>query len=164
MKSNELYMGVDPGVGGGIALIDSDLQIVKLRNMPETLTDMIEFFFSIAVDYEVKACIMEKVWAMPMDAIKASFALGKNIGRLEACLTAIHVPWEEITPQSWMKYFSLYKGAAKGKTQWKNELRDLATRMFGVTKKEVNLQVADALLIARYCYDKTNNRERGKVL
>lgn len=56
----EFYLGLDPGVSGGIAVIRSDGTVVDVFKMPETPRDVLEVL--AAVDSPRRA-ILEKVAA-----------------------------------------------------------------------------------------------------
>lgn len=158
-----MYMGIDPGVGGGIVLLDEKGAIALIRKMPETLTDMNDFFNEVTWEHKIDKCVIELVHARPTDTPVVAFALGQNYGQLSSFMTVYKVPYETVSPQKWQKYYNMKRdGKAESTSSWKNRLRDLATRMFGLTSKEIILQVADAALIARYCYN-LYGRKEGNV-
>lgn len=142
-----LYMGIDPGKSGSITILDDKGNIVDCIKMPETTRDIHE---ALQKYYgRIKYCVIEKVHARPGNGSAASFTFGKNYGSLLMALVCNDIPFEEITPQKWQKYFEL--GTSGGeKTEWKNKLKDKSQKMFPHIK--VTLQLADSILIAVYCF------------
>lgn len=147
-----MYMGIDPGMTGGIVILDADGKIVSKHKMPETLTVMVELFDYIYFEYTIQHCCVELVHAIPMDTPKTAFVLGNNFGRLEILLTTHRIPYETVTPTKWQNSFGLKKEKNEGHTSWKNRIRDVGLRIYGMEKKDLILQISDAAMIARYCY------------
>ncbi len=101
--------------------------------------------------------------------IGASHARGSAMfnfgaGALEAFLIAASIPYELVTPATWIRPLGLplRRRAARGKLvtsdgkvpetdhQWKSRLRTKAQQLHPTVK--VTLAVADALLLATYCH------------
>jgi len=141
------YLGIDPGQSGGIALLDQGYKVVFCVKMPKTLKDMDDLFKGLP---DQTMCVIEKVHSMPGQGVASSFKFGMNYGSLRALLVSNEIPFEESTPQKWMKFFSMKKEKTESKTDWKNRLKGKAQQFF--PKTVVTLAVADALLIARYAH------------
>lgn len=77
------------------------------------------------------------------------FTFGKSYGMLLGFLTAANIPYMQVVPHVWQKYFDLHRQEGQTDTQWKNVIKDKALFMFPGTK--VTLATADALLMAEYC-------------
>ena len=79
MKSHFKYIGIDPGAGGGIAVIDENNNI-KAYKCPSSSEDMALLFEVLIGDTpsdDIKL-LMERVWARPGNAVRAAFTYGVN--------------------------------------------------------------------------------------
>ena len=81
--------------------------------------------------------------------LKAISSFMKNVGHIEMALLALNIPFKEVTPQTWMKYYGMRKEKTESKTEWKRRLRELLQRIMPDVK--VTNDTADAILIANYC-------------
>ena len=144
--SKKQHMGIDPGKGGSIVIIEDRL-VVEMYKMPEDSSELLEIFEK---HKDVDFAVLERVHGMPGMGGVSMFTFGKNYGHIEMALMAIKIPFETVTPQKWMKEFQMTKKKfGESKTQWKNRLKSLAVKLF--PKVKVTLAYADALLIAEYC-------------
>lgn len=158
---DKIYIGIDPGSSsGGMCIIgvpdDKDL-ITYYRTIEfkkETEKDIFDtlHFHRMPKNNFVKA-IIEKVHSMPGQGVSSSFKFGQNYGFLKGILTALSIPYEEVTPQRWMKYYGMKKNKEESKTEWKRRLRQRAEQLFPNVKITAN--TADAILIANYCKNNT---------
>lgn len=139
-----IYIGVDPGKNGGIAIIDSD-GVIAFPFSEERLLIELD---GIAQEYEC-ICYLEHVHAMPKQGVSSTFNFGMNFGFIQGVLKAYEIPYELVTPQKWKKEFSC--------TSDKNTSIEVCKRLF----PNVNLKaterckkdhdgIAEALLIAEY--------------
>lgn len=152
-----IYIGIDPGLSGGIAYIAvHNAYTIKLPEiegleapsittvalkMPDTEADTAEFFKQITINKEVKALI-EKVHSMPKQGVTSSFTFGRNYGFLRGCLISHGISFDEVQPAIWQKTLGcLTKGD-------KNVSKAKAQQLFPELK--VTHATADALLIAEY--------------
>ena len=139
-----VFIGIDPGVSGGIAWLDEDGNVVRTVKMPETdrdiLTELGAWLPARAVIERVQA------YSAPGRAMgaKSAFTFGGGFRALKMALTACDIPYEEITPQSWQKFMSC---RTKGD---KNISKAKAQQLFPSVKKITHAN-ADALLIAEFC-------------
>lgn len=141
-----LYIGADPGVSGGIAILQEDGALHDLIPMPETERDILDYFLQYQ-DWEAPVTVrLEKLWGRPGMGGASMFKLGANVGALRIAVMAAGLRLDEVTPQKWMKEFQLVREKGVGQTEWKNVLKGLAQKLFPKTK--VTLKTADALLIA----------------
>jgi crossover junction endodeoxyribonuclease RuvC len=146
-----IYVGIDPGASGGIAIIDTMEGLehpVKAHKMPGTSRDILD----LLTPYERCDCqgVLEKVHSMPEQGVASTFKFGVNFGELRMALTAAWIPFQEVTPQKWQKFFSLPTLKQCGsKTAKKNKHKEKAQQLFPGLK--ITHAIADALLIAEYC-------------
>ena len=139
-----IYIGVDPGKNGGIAIIDSD-GVIAFPFSEERLLIELD---GIAQEYEC-ICYLEHVHAMPKQGVSSTFNFGMNFGFIQGVLKAYAIPYELVTPQKWKKEFSC--------TSDKNTSIEVCKRLFpGVNLKATERcrkdhdGMAEALLIAEY--------------
>jgi len=138
MKS-ELYIGIDPGKSGGIALIERGGSAF-VHKMPDTDMDIIELFRSF--DCGCSSAMIEQVHSMPGQGVASCFEFGRGFGALIMALVACSIPFERVSPQKWQRAMGcLTKGD-------KNVSKRKAQEIF--PKIKVTHATADALLIAEY--------------
>lgn len=135
----KLYIGIDPGVSGGIAFIPESEEPWVIK-MPETDADLREAF-QIGIDYQPFA-MLERVHSMPGQGVASSFTFGEGYGKLQMVLTCCGIPYDRVTPQKWQKFMDCM---TKGN---KNVSKARAQSLFPNIK--VTHAIADALLIAEY--------------
>ena len=150
-----IYIGVDPGKNGGIAIIDSD-GVIAFPFSEERLLIELD---GIAQEYEC-ICYLEHVHAMPKQGVSSTFNFGMNFGFIQGVLKAYGIPYELVTPQKWKKEFSC--------TSDKNTSIEVCKRLFpGVNLKATDRcrkdhdGLAEALLIAEYGRRHYNGKEEN---
>lgn len=135
-------LGIDPGASGGIAIVGDKLYAVS---MPETLMDIWQELQTWRT--EVKVAYIENVHTMPGDGRASAGKFMRNVGNLEAFLTAAAIPFERVAPGVWQKAMGcLTKGD-------KNVSKRRAQELFPTLR--ITHATADALLIAAYGLRKT---------
>ena len=100
-----VWIGIDPGKKGGYALIYEELGKVEAYPWDdgEFTKKMFELYDS---GCECKCCL-EKVGAMPKQGLASTFNFGTSFGFIQGVLTAYHIPYQLVPPQTWKKAFSL---------------------------------------------------------
>lgn len=141
------FIGADPGGSGGIAVLDENGSIVEAKPMMETPTDIYDFLSKYTQD---STCCIERVHGMPGMGGASMFTFGKNFGYLQMALICNKIPFEDPTPQKWMKYYQMKRAKTESKTEWKNRLKAMAQQLHPSHK--ITLATSDAILIATYCY------------
>ena len=140
------FIGIDPGVSGGIAWT-SPLGD-QCKPMPATLHDTIDLLESILdqqADGKTVVYIEELpkyVGPIPSSAV---FVMARNYGQLEGALATMDVSIRHVKPQAWQKALGLGTSKGGSKSDWKNKLKAKAQHLF--PEEEVTLKTADALLI-----------------
>lgn len=172
---NRYFIGVDPGASGGIAVIYPSGHL-KAIAMPKTEQDVWRWFSELSppslmmvemgedgetldVQPVIVHAVIEKVGGYigggegekGGGAANGSsmFKFGTSYGGLRMALIAAEIPFEEKTPQTWQKTFSLSKAKGESKTSFKNRLKAKAQQLF--PSGSITLATADAILIAEYC-------------
>ena len=148
MNKEIIYIGIDPGLSGGIAILNQDGSVKEVVAMPDTPRDIYEFLLSYKED---SRCVLEDVGhGMPGQSSKATATFARHNGHLEMALLALGIPTEKVTPQKWIKVYQLKKKKEQDKNEWKNILKAKAQSLFPQLGKKVTLKTCDALLIAEY--------------
>jgi hypothetical protein len=134
------YIGVDPGVSGGIAGVDEAGSIVFAVKMPDTVAGLL----SVLTQRGGNAiALLEFVHATPQMGVRSAFTFGHGVGRLEASLEATGIPYSEIAPAKWQRLMDCRTGGNKNVTKaW-------AAIRWPMTK--VTHAIADALILAECC-------------
>ncbi len=142
-----IYIGIDPGKNGGIAVIGK----LSLENYCGASVYSDSELLNVCELFKGNPCIcyLEHVHAMPKQGVSSTFNFGMNFGFIQGVLKAYGIPYELVTPQKWKKEFSC--------TSDKNTSIEVCKRLF----PNVNLKatdrcrkehdgMAEALLIAEY--------------
>lgn len=162
-----LYLGIDPGQAGGVAILlsrASGLEVAGIHPMPETERDIWNLFFGVPHLPYQRVAMIERVHSMPNQSAQSGFTFGAGYGGLRMAIIACGIPFEEVTPQSWQKAFGIKpRGKEENKGQFKKRLRAKAQQLFPSLaiwneSKSLGRQlaIADALLIAEFCRRKHN--------
>lgn len=140
------FLGADPGVGGGIAVITSwndeggGSRVAHAWPMPVTDRDLLELLRENAPT--VKLAVLEEVHSSPQMGVKSAFTFGREFGRLRMALGYFGFPVELVKPQRWQATLGcLSKGD-------KRKLKARAQELF--PSAVVTLYTADAILLAEY--------------
>lgn len=143
------YIGVDPGVSGGWAMLDSQGGVVawmKMADTPEGIAGQPgELILPLPPASRVRA-LVEKIHAFPAMGKAAAFTFGGSYWSIRTALTASSVPFDEVQPKLWQKIIGISyppKLAARDK---KNITKARAQQLFPRTP--VTHAIADALLLA----------------
>lgn len=134
------FIGIDPGKGGGIAVING-LEIRGLLPLAKA-TERDVWDFVREYRSEPAIATIEKVSSSPQMGVTSSFTFGRSLGYLRGMLTAMEIRFDEVSPQRWQKLLGCLTGGDKNISKAK------AQQLF----PQVNMThaIADALLIAEY--------------
>ena len=141
-----IFIGIDPGLSGGIAVID-ELGIVQpdgVVKMPPTEADLLTFLgrFSAIKEGMQPRAVLERVSSSPQMGVVSAFTFGRGVGALRMALAAACIPFDAVTPGKWQRYMGCLSGGVKNVT--KRRAQELFPSM------KVTHAVADALLLAEY--------------
>lgn len=140
-----IYIGIDPGKKGAIALLSGDTIHVSTFYGKRYAA----ILKSVAESDEGAICCLEHVGARPGQGVTSMFSFGENFGFIQGLLTAYSIPFELVRPQKWKKEFSI--------TADKNSSIDVCNRLFPDVSllatpkcKKPSDGIAEALLMAEY--------------
>lgn len=140
-----LYVGIDPGQSGALAVLGDEFECPIV--IPFDRCEYISILSKISAKESI-VCL-EYVTSMPGQGVKSMFSFGENFGFIKGVLEALQVPYELVRPQKWKRAFSV--------TSDKNMSIDVCQRLFpGVYLKRSEKcrrdddGMAEALLMAEY--------------
>ncbi len=136
-----LYLGIDPGVNGGLAVLQRDGRIRVRRQMPDTDHDLIEALRAIGRDRAV--AVIERAQASRQMGVVSAFTYGRGFGALLMALAAAHIPYDLVSPPQWQRAMNCLSRGQKNVTKRR------AQALFPDTT--ITHATADALLIAEFC-------------
>ena len=149
---NQLWIGIDPGQSGALAMIDKDNIIHTLSDWPGdeigAAAIVREIQDETEIQYHIVAAI-ERVHSMPKQGVASTFKFGTNYGIWRGILAALGIPFYTVGVHQWQK------GVIQ-KAQDKKPALAAASRLFPTAElygprgggKDGR---ADALLIAHWC-------------
>jgi crossover junction endodeoxyribonuclease RuvC len=148
-----IFIGIDPGLKGGIAVI-ADNKLSVSMEMPLTankkemgVKGIFRMFFKMR-SLDAFFCIIEKAQAMPKQGVTGVFNYGRGYGELIAILKILEIPYQEIQSQKWKKEFSLIK---KNKRESVNIAQKLfPSEIFMTERGRLMDGKAEACLMAEY--------------
>ena len=159
----KIFIGVDPGKSGGIAIINVFTNEIFVTPMILSGKDVdakaiADWITSNTYKYEHPITCIEKVHAMPGQGVTSMFKFGFVTGVMHGIIRTLGIPLHLVTPQAWKK--EILAGTPKDK----EAAIDFCRRIY----PQVNLLatersrkphsgIADALCIARYAKEKYNN-------
>ena len=156
--NDKLFVGIDPGMNGGIAFIkpEMDSDYIKVTRCPKTVHEMARLFeagIGMAKNNASIILFVEHVWAFPGDGKVSAFRFGYNYGLWKGIASVNEIDVYNITPRKWQG--SLDPPANLHGRERKKWLKEYAESLFPNIK--VTYNVSDAILIANYakeCYYK----------
>lgn len=125
-------VGIDPGLDGAIALIDTDIMKLHVEDMPtyeikvgRSMKRRISahgFAMLLAGLYQIDHVFIERVGAMPGQGVTSMFSFGYSAGLTEGIVAARGCAYSYLTPQEWQKLARVSGG--------KDGSREKASRLF----------------------------------
>jgi len=147
-QSRFKYIGIDPGAGGGIAVIDRTGKMSAYK-CPKSSDDMALLFQIVMGDTppdKVKL-LMERVWARPTNAVRAAFSYGTNYGQWLGITACNEIKMNTVIPVEWIKWVGCPKALKRDvRKRW---LKEKARELYPDVNK-LTLATSDAILITHY--------------
>ena len=148
-----IYIGIDPGKSGAMALVWPDGQpATGVCRSDATFADQADWL--LGFDLTQAVAVMEKVSSSPQMGVVSAFSFGKSQGFLIGLLTAMKIPYHEVTPQKWQRAMGCMSGGDK------NVTKHAAQKLWPHLK--ITHRDADARLIAEYGRRFINNGGASK--
>lgn len=151
MTYEQLYIGIDPGAHGGIAVLHANGSVFDVAPMPETPLEIFLHLQDVKSQAELVTALLENVGhGMPGQSSSATAKFARHCGHIEMALISLGIPTVTVTPNKWMRHFQLGRSSEYTKTEWKNRLKAKAQQIFPSLGRKVTLSTCDALLMAEY--------------
>jgi hypothetical protein len=104
-------LGVDPGIHGGLAIMDDDMLIAAI-DIPTIGTGAKERVDVRAIrtwilEHRPKHAVLERAQAMPNQGASSGFKFGRAVGAIEAAIVLCGVPSEIVEPTAWKRFWRL---------------------------------------------------------
>jgi hypothetical protein len=153
MSDYDIYIGIDPGLKGGITVISArktvihriPVRTVESSNRKKKSVYDLDGLVEIFKPYSKRSVIigLERVSPRPGEGTVSSFTFGKGVGQLEGLCAAFGFTVEEISPVTWKKEFPELKSEAfnqlkeqvKEKQKQSKEIKDKAKK--NLNSKEI---------------------------
>lgn len=147
------YVGIDPGINGAVAWINSEEpDVVSYEKTPTipigkgkkeySVHGMARLLKTFIIGSFV---ILEKVHSMPDQGVASSFNFGRGFGLWEGIIASLCIPYELTPPQRWKKETMYGMKREKGSSILK------AYQIFPhLNLKKSDHDIADAILMAVY--------------
>ena len=107
------YLGIDPGISGGISLIDENKKIILTEIMPIFKSDknkkeldvkeIVAILKRLQEDFGITQAGLESVHAFPGQGVSSMFKFGKVFGIIIGILQALDIPYSFIRPLRWQR-------------------------------------------------------------
>ncbi len=149
-------LGVDPGVYGGMAIVDIDqfgtggAKLIEAIDIPihgvaaKERVD-VAAILAFIVRHQPSHAYIERAQAMPKQGASSGFKYGRAVGAIEAAITCSDVPLTIIEPTTWKKFHQLRGGDKESGRQRALQLFPAAHAMLARKKDHGR---AEAALIA----------------
>ena len=149
-----VIIGIDPGLSGAIAELDSGVILVsdmptfavKRGNKTRRFVDPVRLAAILRILYSPDHIILEEVASMPKQGVASTFSFGRAFGIVEGVIGALGIPVTYVRPAVWKREMKLT--ADKGQSQL------LATHLFPKDAGQWPLKKhdgrAEAALLAEY--------------
>ncbi len=159
-----IYVGIDPGITGAIALIApdgsarvKDMPIITIEKKTKTKKGNVAHkrmidkqalvtILKTLVGFEVHI-FLEQVGVMPGEGSVGAFSFGKGCGIIEGAIAALGLPLTMVTPMAWKKVMVTGKGG-RDKNVSRLRCQELFPQVDCHLKKHDGR--AEAVLIAEY--------------
>ncbi len=169
-----VYLGIDPGLGGGLAVLDGNVR--RLVAIPETPEDTWHWLQQqvcqanglprpgsyAVIEQQIPrptSWINKATGQYQSSILKSTCLLYGNYQLLLGMLTALGISYEVVTAKDWQEALSIPQRVKGEKpTKHKNRLKTKAQALY--PRAGVTLATCDALLLAHYA----RLKHEGKLL
>ena len=139
-----IYIGIDPGKAGAMAVIqESDVAVI-----PFGKGEYIRYLTDIKQKFPHVCCI-EEVHALHGNGVTSSFNFGTTYGWLLGMLDAVGISYQTIAPQKWKKEFGHTSDKVQSVEVCRRLYPDVNLKRTERSKKDDD-NFAEAVLMATY--------------
>jgi len=152
-----LTIGIDPGLGGGIAGLWGK-EVIAIKDMPVmeksygkgnqvNPVGLASILMEMRVPGKPVRVIIEQVGAMPKQGVSSMFSFGDSFGVLRGVCGALQYSMSFVIPQTWQKRAGLI---GESKDAGRILAIERHPEMYGFLKRKKDNGRADAILIAEF--------------
>jgi len=151
----KVVIGVDPGLGGGIAVKYADNNVFTF-SMPGDVEPLRELVERITYPDSLNTAYVEDVPPFVGNPLPGArmFRLGESCGLIRGVLSTLYIKTVLVRPQEWQGGLGLKREKGQAQAAWKRTLREAAQELYPDIR--VTLKTADALLIMHYGISQQN--------
>jgi hypothetical protein len=165
---SKLYISIDIGLKGGIAIIKDDLIITHRMPLIGGKLDLHSLITLLRNPSNLKRtsdiAVFEDLGVIFGTSKATAFSMGRQLGIIEAACTALNIPYIKVKPKEWQK--EMFKGVEEIKdSKGKRQTKKMAEMAIKRLKPELRLTfeggkvvhdgLVDAVLIGEWA--KRNN-------
>ena len=162
-----IIIGIDPGLSGGIAVIDNN-KVIDLFDMP-VMADgkknkkqlnsalLAKLIKEKTLNSSESAVIVEQVNAMPGQGVTSMFNFGQTFGAIKGICATLELPIFFVRPSKWKKHFELINSS---KDASRTKAIEMYPHLAEKLSKKKDVNKSDAILIARF-YCETRLKEES---
>lgn len=150
-----IILGIDPGLSGALAFLDTETNIVAVEDMPtvtvirnkkEKREVSPQLIAAAIIKRHVDAAYLERVNAMTGQGVSSVFSFGRSAGVIEGILAAFDIPTTLVLPLTWQRAMDV-RGGKDASRERAMQLFPASAELFQRKKDDGR---ADAALIAKY--------------
>jgi hypothetical protein len=147
------FIGIDPGLGGGIAIIYTNGSLPEVYPMPMAGKDLdlTKLANILTMRDIITVAVIENVHAMPGQGVTSMFKFGFVTGAVHGVLAALGIPRYLVSPQTWKK--TILADTAKDKLaaiDWCSRTYPNVSLLATTRSKKAHSGMADALCMVHY--------------
>ncbi len=144
--------GIDPGVSGAIAVIDTSIGLAQVADLPQGPYGVDPVALAELLDsWGVRSVTLEDNRANGRNGSLANFQMGRAVGLIVGTVLVLSHPLFRVKPQVWQQAVGVGNVRA---TERKEAHRQRALELFPECREQLKRKAdhnrADALLIAEY--------------
>lgn len=129
MAIKKIFVGVDPGSKGAIALLDpTTMQVAFIDlslTMPQVMAE-IRAYEDSQPEGTAYSAMIEDVASLPNVSAKSNFSFGYNLGSVTTLLMAMALPLDKVRPKAWQSYV----GIKPKSPTIKKDVAEIVTRLY----------------------------------
>lgn len=154
-----IIAGIDPGLEGGVAVLNEDLDVLETVDLP-TMGDGKHRVLNCGAlvrwlaDRDVNQALIELAGSMPDQGLASSFRYGVSYGQLIGMLQTACIVYSEVSALKWKRHYGLLNNKKLGIVISKDDSRRKAIELFPRHAeqflKKNSVHRAEAALIARF--------------
>ena len=114
-----ILLGIDPGVSGAFAVLDTVENRVTTHDMPDTTAALHSLVMSLP---PVRICILEKPYYPKIIGTANVARIAEAFGKIVSALTWRDIPTEQVAPAKWKAALNLNSNKAAS--------REMASQLF----------------------------------